>query len=144
MPPANSRRRSEKQAPVVLPASSRAGASWIPSAQIDAFSGDPNFMTSLARGLAVIQVFSTHRHQLTIAHVSSKTGQPVLEHLSRLLHESCSIAALDGVDIVYVARANATRIMSIDLGVGSRLPAYCTSMGACYWPISRRKSLSRI
>src|SRR5271156_6382630 len=74
MPPANSRTRSEKQAPVALPASSRAGVSWIPSAQIDAFSGDPNFMTSLARGLAVIQVFSTHRHRLTIAHVSNKTG----------------------------------------------------------------------
>ncbi len=56
-------------------------------------------------------------------------AQPVLERISHLLHESCSIAALDGVDIVYVARANVTRIMSIDLRVGSRLPAYCTSMG---------------
>jgi IclR family pca regulon transcriptional regulator len=36
---------------------------------------------------------------------------------------------LDGLDIVYVARVNVTRIMSIDLGVGSRLPAFCTSMG---------------
>jgi IclR family pca regulon transcriptional regulator len=45
------------------------------------------------------------------------------------LHESCSIATLDGSEIVYIARANVTRIMSIDLGVGSRLPAFCTSMG---------------
>jgi IclR family pca regulon transcriptional regulator len=56
-------------------------------------------------------------------------AQPILEHFSRLMHESCSIATLDGLDIVYVARANVTRIMAIDLGVGSRLPAFCTSMG---------------
>jgi IclR family transcriptional regulator, pca regulon regulatory protein len=56
-------------------------------------------------------------------------AQPVLEHLSQILHESCSVALLDGIEIVYVARANVTRIMSIDLGVGTRLPAFCTSMG---------------
>ena len=56
-------------------------------------------------------------------------AQPILEHFSRMMHESCSIATLDGLDIVYVARANVTRIMAIDLGVGSRLPAFCTSMG---------------
>lgn len=150
-----------------------------PSDDTDAFTGDPNFMTSLARGLAVIQAFSQQRHHLTISQVSTTTGlsraavrrclytlaklgfagsddnrhfflrprilalghsyissmplataaQPVLEHISHLLHESCSIATLDGVEIVYIARANVTRIMSIDLGVGSRLPAFCTSMG---------------
>jgi IclR family transcriptional regulator, pca regulon regulatory protein len=150
-----------------------------PSDDSDAFTGDPNFMTSLARGLAVIQAFSQRRHHLTISQVSTTTGlsraavrrclytlaklgfagsddnrhfflrprilalghsyissmplataaQPVLEHISQLLHESCSIATLDGVEIVYIARANVTRIMSIDLGVGSRLPAFCTSMG---------------
>lgn len=46
-----------------------------------------------------------------------------------MLHESCSIAMLDGLEIIYVARESVTRIMSIDLGVGSRLPAFCTSMG---------------
>jgi IclR family pca regulon transcriptional regulator len=150
-----------------------------PSAQIDALTGDPDFMTSLARGLAVIQAFSQKKRQLTISQVSAKTGfsraavrrclytlaklgfagsddnrhfylrprvlalghsyissmplataaQPILEHFSRLMHESCSIATLDGLDIVYVARANVTRIMAIDLGVGSRLPVFCTSMG---------------
>jgi IclR family pca regulon transcriptional regulator len=150
-----------------------------PSEQINALTGDPNFMTSLARGLAVIQAFSERKTQQTISHLSGKTGlsraavrrclytlvklgfagsddgrhfflrprilalghsyissmplataaQPVLQHLSHLLHESCSIATLDGDDIVYIARVNVTRIMSIDLGVGSRLPASCTSMG---------------
>ena len=56
-------------------------------------------------------------------------AQPILEHLSQILHESCSIALLDGVEIVYVARAHVTRIMAVDLGVGTRLPAFCTSMG---------------
>jgi len=59
----------------------------------------------------------------------STAAQPILEHLSQILNEACSIALLDGVDIVYVARANVARIMAIDLGVGTRLPAFCTSMG---------------
>src|SRR5271155_3375118 len=156
-----------------------AGAPPTPSAQIDAPTAVPDFMTSLARGLAVIQAFSQKKRQLTISQVSNKTGfsraavrrclytlaklgfagsddnrhfflqprvlalghsyissmplataaHPILERFSRMMHESCSIATLDGLDIVYVARANVTRIMAIDLGVGSRLPAFCTSMG---------------
>lgn len=170
MPELNPHKASESEVPAA-PAKH--------SGDSDAFTGDPNFMTSLARGLAVIQAFSQRRHHLTISQVSTTTGlsraavrrclytlaklgfagsddnrhfflrprilalghsyissmplataaQPVLEHISRQLHESCSIATLDGVDIVYIARANVTRIMSIDLGVGSRLPAFCTSMG---------------
>ena len=149
------------------------------AAQLDEFQGDPNFMTSLARGLLVIQAFSDRRLQLSISQLSKRTGlsrasvrrclytltklgfagaddgrsfylrprvlalghsylssmplataaQPILEHLSQILHESCSIALLDGTEIVYLARANVTRIMSIDLGVGTRLPAFCTSIG---------------
>ena len=170
MPELNPRKPSESDVPAAPPKN---------SGDSDAFTGDPNFMTSLARGLAVIQAFSQRRHHLTISQVSTTTGlsraavrrclytlsklgfagsddnrhfflrprilalghsyissmplataaQPVLEHISHLLHESCSIATLDGVEIVYIARANVTRIMSIDLGVGSRLPAFCTSMG---------------
>jgi IclR family pca regulon transcriptional regulator len=57
-------------------------------------------------------------------------AQPVLDQMSAAIHESCSLAILDGDEILYVARSSAsTRIMSIDLGVGSRLPAHCTSMG---------------
>jgi IclR family pca regulon transcriptional regulator len=149
------------------------------SEQVAQCSGDPNFMTSLARGLAVIQAFSQRQRELTVSQISAKTGfsraavrrclytlaklgfaasddsrhfhlrprvlalghsyissmplasmaQPILENVSHILHESCSIATLDRTDIVYIARANVTRIMSIDLVVGSRLPAFCTSMG---------------
>jgi len=55
--------------------------------------------------------------------------QPFVEHLSEQVHESCSAAILDGDDIVYLARAATKRIMSSGLSIGTRLPAYCTSMG---------------
>jgi IclR family transcriptional regulator, pca regulon regulatory protein len=55
--------------------------------------------------------------------------QPFLERISEETAESSSAAVLDGDDIVYIARSATRRIMSIGLGVGSRLPAYCTSLG---------------
>ncbi|SCY67485.1 IclR family transcriptional regulator domain-containing protein [Microvirga guangxiensis] len=55
--------------------------------------------------------------------------QPFLERISEETGESSSAAVLDGDDIVYIARSATRRIMSIGLGVGSRLPAYCTSLG---------------
>jgi IclR family transcriptional regulator, pca regulon regulatory protein len=150
-----------------------------PATTTEAMSGDPDYMTSLARGLRVIQAFSQSQQHLTASQISSKTGfsraavrrclytlvrlsfagsddnrhfylrprvltlghsylssmplavaaQPILDHVSHVFRESCSIATLDGAEIVYIARANVTRIMSIDLGVGSRLPAFCTTMG---------------
>ncbi|CDG81476.1 IclR family transcriptional regulator domain-containing protein [Janthinobacterium agaricidamnosum] len=56
-------------------------------------------------------------------------AQPVLEELTQSLRQSCSASVLDGDDIVYVVRLSAHKTMSINLGIGSRLPAYCTSMG---------------
>ncbi|MGH8805913.1 MAG: IclR family transcriptional regulator domain-containing protein, partial [Polaromonas sp.] len=52
-----------------------------------------------------------------------------MESLVAQVKESCSAAVLDDTDIVYVLRVPTHKIMSISLGVGSRLPAYCTSMG---------------
>jgi len=140
--------------------------------------GDPDFMTSLARGLHVIRAFSGVDRRLTIADVSRATGltravvrrclytlrelgyaatdgrayrlqprilnlgyaylstapipiaaQPVLEELSERLGEATSVAVLDDGAVVYVARAATRRIMAVTLGVGSRLPAYCTALG---------------
>jgi IclR family pca regulon transcriptional regulator len=54
---------------------------------------------------------------------------PVLERLSDELGESASLAVLDGLEVVYVARAAKQRIMSVNLGVGARLPALYTSLG---------------
>lgn len=71
--------------------------------------------------------------RLGYAYLSSFTtadiAQAHLEQLAERLHESCSASVLDGDDIVYVARASTNRIMTIGLSVGTRLPAYCTSMG---------------
>jgi IclR family pca regulon transcriptional regulator len=140
--------------------------------------GDPDFMTSLARGLHVIRAFAGVDRRLTIADVSRATGltravvrrclytlrelgyaatdgrayflqprilnlgyaylstapvpiaaQPVLEEMSEMLGEASSVAVLDDGAVVYVARAATKRIMSVTLGVGSRLPAYCTALG---------------
>jgi len=143
-------------------------------------SGDPNFMTSLARGLAVVRGFTQQKRSLTISQLSQRTGipraavrrclytlaklgyvgaddgksfslkpkilglshaylsstslasaaQPLLDRVSDLLHESSSIALLEGDEILYLARSSTMRrIMSVDLSIGTRLPAYCTSMG---------------
>jgi IclR family pca regulon transcriptional regulator len=56
-------------------------------------------------------------------------AEPFMEEVAHGLRESCSVAVLDGHDAVYVARVPAKRIMSINLVVGSRLPAHATSMG---------------
>jgi len=145
--------------------------------QIDALA-DPSFMTSLARGLAVLRAFSDARKPQTIAQISQKTGipraavrrclhtlkqlgyvdaelnnftlrpkvltlgysylsstpltvssQPCLNGISRELGESSSLAVLEEGEVLYVARAATTRVMSVALGTGSRLPAYCTSLG---------------
>lgn len=55
--------------------------------------------------------------------------QPWLDLLSERIGQSTSVAILDEGDIVYVARAAQRKVMSIALMPGSRLPAYCTSMG---------------
>jgi len=150
-----------------------------PAKRIEAFTGDPNFMTSLARGLAVIHAFQERKRHLTIAQISHRTeipraavrrclhtliklgyvtcdgrtysllpkvltlghaylsstplavtAQPILDRLSEQLHEAFSMATLEGDEVLYIARsATPQRLISVDLSVGSRLPAYCTSMG---------------
>ena len=56
-------------------------------------------------------------------------AQPILDRLGESLREACSLATLDGDEIVYIARSTSSRIMSPSLNVGRRLPAYCTSIG---------------
>jgi len=156
-----------------------AGSRATPASEIEALGGDPNFMTSLARGLAVIRGFSQETRRMSIAQLSQRTGipraavrrclytlarlgyvasedgrsfslqpkllglghsylsstplvvtaQPYLDRVSDAVHESCSLATLEGDDILYLARSVSSRIISVTLNVGSRLPAYCTSIG---------------
>jgi IclR family transcriptional regulator, pca regulon regulatory protein len=58
-----------------------------------------------------------------------EVAQPHMEALVAEVNESSSVAVLDDVDIVYVARVPTQRIMTITIAVGTRLPAYATSMG---------------
>jgi IclR family transcriptional regulator, pca regulon regulatory protein len=146
--------------------------------QLALYSGNPDFVLSLARGLRVIESFEGHREGRSIGEIAVATGlsraairrvlmtlellgyversrqvyrlktqvlrlgfsflssssvidaaRPILERITEHLHESSSMSMLDGGQIVYVARSAATRILAAGLSVGSRLPAYCTSMG---------------
>src|ERR1700760_1160906 len=71
--------------------------------------------------------------ELGYAYLSSLTlpevAMPHMEALVAQVNESCSISVLDDTDVVYVARVPTRRIMSITLAVGTRLPAFATSMG---------------
>lgn len=55
--------------------------------------------------------------------------QPALQTLSAQLNESCSASILVNDEIIYIARVHTRRIMRMDLDVGTRLPAFATSMG---------------
>jgi IclR family transcriptional regulator, pca regulon regulatory protein len=71
--------------------------------------------------------------ELGYAYLSSLTlpevAQPHLERLVEEIHESSSVSVLDGTDVVYVARVPTRRIMRVAISVGTRFPAYATSMG---------------
>ena len=56
----------------------------------------------------------------------------------------CSLAMLDGDEIVYLARSTSSRIMSPSLNVGRRLPAYCTSIGHVHARASAAGRIERL
>lgn len=70
---------------------------------------------------------------LGVAYVRSMglwdVARPHLERLVALTDESCSIAQLDGSDIVYVARVAVPKIVSLAVQIGTRFPALPTSLG---------------
>jgi IclR family pca regulon transcriptional regulator len=71
--------------------------------------------------------------ELGYAYLSSlslpEVAEPHLERLVGQVRESSSVSVLDGGDIVYVARVPVSRIMTVAISVGTRFPAYATSMG---------------
>ncbi|MFC4010611.1 IclR family transcriptional regulator [Nonomuraea purpurea] len=71
--------------------------------------------------------------ELGYAYLSSlslpEVADPHLERLAAEVRESASVAVLDGEDVVYVARVATARIMRVTISIGTRFPAYCTSMG---------------
>jgi IclR family pca regulon transcriptional regulator len=71
--------------------------------------------------------------ELGYAYLSSlslpEVAMPHLEELVEQVRESSSVSELDGDDVVYIARVPAKRIMRVTISVGTRFPAYATSMG---------------
>lgn len=71
--------------------------------------------------------------ELGYAYLSSlslpEVAMPHLERLVEKVHESSSVCVLDGGEVVYVARVPTKRIMTVAISVGTRFPAYATSMG---------------
>jgi IclR family transcriptional regulator, pca regulon regulatory protein len=71
--------------------------------------------------------------ELGYAYLSSLTlpevAMPHLEQLVEQVHESSSVSELDGDDVIYIARVPTKRIMTVTISVGTRFPAYATSMG---------------
>ena len=141
-------------------------------------AGNPEFVQSLERGLAVIRTFTRDTPSMTLSEVADRTGlnraaarrflltltdlgyvetdgrrfslrprvlelgysylasvpvwevaRPHLQDLADRVMETTSASVMDGTDIVFVARVETKRIMSMTLGVGSRLPAWATAMG---------------
>jgi IclR family pca regulon transcriptional regulator len=139
---------------------------------------DKEFMTTLAKGFAVLALFGRQRPSLTLSEAAVETGlsratarrilrtltvlgyvaqegrqfalapgilnlgfsylaaqnwieraRPLMKELSERFHESCSAAILQGTEVVYVARVPARRIMSVAISIGTRLPAFHTSIG---------------
>ncbi len=73
----------------------------------------------------VLELGYAYLSGLTLAEIA----QPLVEELVSRVHESSSISVLDGKEIVYVVRVPTTRIMTVTIAIGTRFPAYCTSMG---------------
>jgi IclR family pca regulon transcriptional regulator len=141
-------------------------------------TGDPDFMVSLARGIAVIRAFDEAHLRLTVAEASARSGipraavrrclytlqslgyvgaegsqyflkpsivslghvyltntplaaiaQPLLDRIGRETGEGCSIAVLEEVEVLYIANSSKTPLISVNISVGHRLPAYCTANG---------------
>jgi IclR family pca regulon transcriptional regulator len=81
------------------------------------------------------QLFSLTPRVLSLGHAFLSSlrlpdvAEPHLKALTAELGESTSASVFDGDDIVYIARVQARRIMAVEIRVGTRFPAYATSMG---------------
>jgi IclR family pca regulon transcriptional regulator len=71
--------------------------------------------------------------ELGMAYVCSSNiwelSRPHLTDLSSRVNESCSVAQLDGADVVYVARVAVPKLVALSVTIGTRFPAYATSLG---------------
>lgn len=54
---------------------------------------------------------------------------PVLEQLRMTLNEAVSVTVIQNTEVVYVARFQTDRVMTMAMDIGARKPAFCTAMG---------------
>jgi IclR family pca regulon transcriptional regulator len=59
----------------------------------------------------------------------STVMQPLMDEVAGKAKEVCSLAILDGEEVVFIARSSPARVFSTGLDIGYRLPAFCTSVG---------------
>jgi len=88
------------------------------------------YVTTDGRTYSLLPKVLTLGHAYLSSTPLAVSAQPFLDRLSEQLHEACNLATLEGEQVLYITRsAIPQRLISVDLSVGSRLPAYCTSMG---------------
>ncbi|MGH8236227.1 MAG: IclR family transcriptional regulator domain-containing protein [Steroidobacteraceae bacterium] len=73
----------------------------------------------------VLELGFSYLSALTVA----KLALPFMQDVAHKVDESCSLAVLEGHEVVYVQRVAVRKVMTINLSIGARLPAFCTSMG---------------
>jgi IclR family pca regulon transcriptional regulator len=92
----------------------------------------------------VLELGYAYLSSLSLAEVAA----PHLERLVAEVRESSSVAVLDGDDVVYVSRVPTRRIMTVVISIGTRFPAYATSLGrvllAGMSPAERQAHVDRI
>lgn len=74
------------------------------------------------------QVLSIGHAYFSSAEIVLK-AQPLLDKLGDKIHTNCALAILSDYEILYLVRSQSKKLLERSLGLGSRLPAYCTSLG---------------
>jgi IclR family pca regulon transcriptional regulator len=85
-------------------------------------SGDDRLFALTPRVLLLASAYLTSNQISTVM-------QPLMDEVSAKAKEVCSLAILDGDEVVFIARSSPARIFSMGLDIGYRLPAFCTSVG---------------
>jgi IclR family pca regulon transcriptional regulator len=68
-------------------------------------------------------------HAYLASRPTPQLAQPLLDALSERTRQSASLGKLLDDDVIIIARSTARRSLSTGLGIGSRLPAYCSAIG---------------
>jgi IclR family pca regulon transcriptional regulator len=85
-------------------------------------AGDERLFSLTPRVLLLASAYLTSNQINTVM-------QPLMDEVSAKAKEVCSVAVLDGDEVVFIARSSPARIFSMGLDIGYRLPAFCTSVG---------------